>query len=113
MSKDSFVLVESALSCLAALRVFFQTRSDTALEILALRQQLSVLKRERPRPPLDRLDRIFGLPSAVAGSVGPKFSSSSSPKRLSAGIAPDFASTGVGAPGPAEADLRSTKKFAT
>ena len=41
------------------LRVFFQTRSDTALEILALRQQLAVLKRKRPRPQLNRLDRIF------------------------------------------------------
>ena len=53
------MLVESVLSCLAALRGFFQTRSDTALEILALRQQLAVLKRKRPRPQLDRLDRIF------------------------------------------------------
>src|SRR5215471_20427537 len=53
----SFVLVESVLSCLAALRVFFQTRSDTAIEILALRQQLAVLKRKRLRPQLDRLDR--------------------------------------------------------
>ena len=59
MLKDSFVLVESVLSCLAVLRVFFQTRGDTALEILALRQQLAVLKRKRPRPQLDRLDRIF------------------------------------------------------
>ena len=57
----SFVLVESVLSCLAALRVFFQTRSDTALEILALRQQLAVLKRKRPRPQLNRLDRIFWI----------------------------------------------------
>jgi hypothetical protein len=58
------VLVESVLSCLAALRVFFQTRSDTAIEILALRQQLAVLKRKRPRPQLDRLDRIFCVLSA-------------------------------------------------
>jgi transposase InsO family protein len=55
------VLVESVLSCLAALRVFFQTRGDTALELLALRQQLAVLKRKRPRPQLDRLDRIFWI----------------------------------------------------
>jgi hypothetical protein len=59
------VLVESVLSCFAALRAFFQTPGDTALEILALRQQLAVLKRQHPRPQLDRLDRIFfGLPSA-------------------------------------------------
>ena len=51
--------VESILSCLAALRVFIRSRGDTALEILALRQQLAGLKRKRRRPQLDRLDRIF------------------------------------------------------
>jgi hypothetical protein len=59
VKKDTFVDVESILSCLAALRAFLQTRGDTALEILALRQQLAVLKRKRPRPQLNRLDRIF------------------------------------------------------
>jgi hypothetical protein len=38
------------LAVLGALRVFFRSRSDTALEILALRQQVAVLKRQRPRP---------------------------------------------------------------
>ena len=55
------MLVESVLSRLAELGVFFQTRGDTALEILALRQQLAVLKRKRPRHQLDRLDRIFWI----------------------------------------------------
>jgi hypothetical protein len=32
---------------------------DTSLEILALRQQVAVLKRKRPRPSLNRLDRFF------------------------------------------------------
>src|SRR4030095_5798447 len=40
------------LSMLAVLRVFFRSRSDTALEVLALRQQVAVLKRKRPRPVL-------------------------------------------------------------
>jgi len=31
--------------------VFFISRSDTALEVLALRQQLAVLKRKRPGHP--------------------------------------------------------------
>ena len=53
------MLVESILSCLAALRVFFQTRGDTALEILALRQRLAVVRRKRPRPQFDRMDRFF------------------------------------------------------
>jgi hypothetical protein len=53
-----FVL-ECILSFLAAVRVFLRSRSDTALEILALRQQVAVLKRKRPRPPLNRVDRLF------------------------------------------------------
>ena len=43
----------------AIIRVFCQSRSDTALEILALRQQVAVLKRKRPRPALNSLDRLF------------------------------------------------------
>jgi putative transposase len=44
---------------LAAIRVFCRSRVDTSLEILALRQQVAVLKRKRPRPSLNRLDRFF------------------------------------------------------
>jgi putative transposase len=44
---------------IAAARVFFQSRTDTAVEVLALRQQVAVLKRRRPRPPLRLLDRLF------------------------------------------------------
>ena len=40
-------LVWCSLSVLAAIRVFFRSRSDTALEVLALRQQAAVLKRKR------------------------------------------------------------------
>ena len=47
------------LALLAAVRVFFRSRHDTALEILALRQQVAVLKRKRPRPRLNPLDRLF------------------------------------------------------
>ena len=44
---------------LAAIRVFFRGRVDTSLEVLALRQQVAVLKRKRPRPSLNRVDRFF------------------------------------------------------
>ena len=44
---------------LAAFRVFFVSRLDTSLEVLALRQQVALLKRKRPRPSLNRLDRFF------------------------------------------------------
>ena len=52
-------MAEFILSILAAVRVFFRSRQDTALEILALRQQVAALKRKRPRPQLNRLDRFF------------------------------------------------------
>jgi hypothetical protein len=56
--KDGFVL-PIILSFLVAIRVFFRSRSDTALEALALRQRVAVLKRKRPRPKLNCWDRLF------------------------------------------------------
>ena len=50
---------EFILSMLAVVRVFCQSRTNTALEVVALRQQLAVLKRKRPRPVLNSLDRLF------------------------------------------------------
>ncbi len=47
------------LALLSAVRVFFRSRHDTALEILALRQQVAVRKRTRPRPRLSPWDRLF------------------------------------------------------
>jgi hypothetical protein len=47
------------LAFLAGIRIFFQTRVDISLEVLALRQQVAVLKRKRPRPLLNNLDRFF------------------------------------------------------
>ena len=52
-------MLEIILSFLIAIRVFFRSRSDTALEILALRQQVAVLKRKRLRPTLNSVDRLF------------------------------------------------------
>src|SRR5450755_1487571 len=52
-------MVQFPFAILLALRVFFRTRGDAALEILALRQQVAVLKRKRPRPPLYPGDRLF------------------------------------------------------
>ena len=56
--KGEFVR-EFILSVIAVVRIFCQSRSDTALEVLALRQQVAVLKRKRPRPVLNSLDRLF------------------------------------------------------
>jgi len=52
-------MLEFILSLACALRVFSRSRCDVALEVLALRQQLAVLKRKRPRPKLNRSDRLF------------------------------------------------------
>ena len=52
-------MVQVIIAVLSALLVFFRSRSDIALEILALRQQVAVLKRQRPRPPLNSGDRLF------------------------------------------------------
>lgn len=52
-------MLEFIFSTLAVIRVFFRSRTDTALEVVALRHQLAVLKRKRPRPPLRSLDRLF------------------------------------------------------
>jgi hypothetical protein len=46
-------------STLAVVRVFFQSRANTALAVRALRQEVAVLKRKRPRLRLNRLDRLF------------------------------------------------------
>jgi putative transposase len=56
---QGYLVPEFILSTLAVLRVFFRSRADTALELLALRQQVAVLKRKRPRPTLNSLDRFF------------------------------------------------------
>jgi putative transposase len=40
---------------------FFQPRHDLALEVLALRHQLMVLKRQRPRPKLRPSDRLLWI----------------------------------------------------
>jgi hypothetical protein len=47
------------LALLAAVRVFFLSRVEIALEVLVLRQQVAVLKRKRPRSALSRWDRFF------------------------------------------------------
>ena len=41
------------------LRAIFRSREELLIENLALRQQVAALKKERPRPMLDDLDRTF------------------------------------------------------
>ena len=57
------------VSCLG---VFFRSRYNLGLEILALRQQLGVLKRKNPRPRLSVQDRVFWV---LLRRLGPSWSS--------------------------------------
>jgi putative transposase len=52
-------MLQLSSAFLTYLRAFFLSRHDLGLEILALRQQLAVLKRQRPRPHLTHRDRLF------------------------------------------------------
>ena len=54
-------MIEIIGAILAAFTVFFQSRLELSLEVLALRQQVAVLKRKRRRPMLSRLDRLFWI----------------------------------------------------
>ena len=54
-------MVDFVLAMLAGMGAFFRSRSDLALEILALRQQVAVLNRKRPRPSLNSSDRLFWM----------------------------------------------------
>lgn len=58
---------------LSAFRVFFRSRLATSLEVLALRQQVAVLKRKRPQSPLNGLDHFFGPPFGACGRNGRMF----------------------------------------
>jgi len=49
------------IALLGALRAALRTRTDLALENLALRQQLVLLRRRSKRPQFERLDRLFWL----------------------------------------------------
>src|ERR1035441_9539905 len=44
---------------LASIVRLFRTRRNLLLENLALRQQLAVLKRKRPRPRINAFDKLF------------------------------------------------------
>jgi hypothetical protein len=67
--KDRTYTLHSAI--LTCLRGFLRSNHDLSLEILALRQQLAVLKRQHPRPSFRRRDRLFWV---AMGSVWHRWS---------------------------------------
>ena len=52
-------MISSLKGSLAFSSAFFRSRYNLSLEIIALRQQLAVLKRKHPRPRLRIRDRMF------------------------------------------------------
>jgi putative transposase len=56
---EPWAAISLALALLGALRAALRTRTDLALENLALRKQLALLSRRSKRPRFGRLDRAF------------------------------------------------------
>jgi putative transposase len=54
-------MIDFFLGFITCFGAFFRSRYNLGLEILALRQQLGVLKRKTPRPRLRRQDRAFWI----------------------------------------------------
>jgi len=63
---------------LTIVREAFPSRAALHTEIFALRQQVAVLKRQRPRPSLRMVDRVFRVVSRLwpgwCGAVPPIYS---------------------------------------
>ena len=57
---------------LSTVRVFFRSWSDLAIKVLALRQQVAVLKRKQPRLRLNQLDRLFWTTPRAHPPMGDK-----------------------------------------
>ena len=52
-------MIEALFLLLSFLKAGLRIQTELALENLALRQQLAILKRNRARPALQRRDRLF------------------------------------------------------
>jgi putative transposase len=104
-------VLESILSFIAGVTVFFRSRSDTALEVLALRQQVAVLKRKRPRPVLNSLDRLFWTALRHFWSRWADVLVIVKPETVIGWHRAGSVSIGVGDPGHAAADPRSPRRF--
>jgi hypothetical protein len=84
------------IALIAAARVSFQSRTELALEVLALRLQVAVLKRRLPRPPMRPLDRLFWTLLRATWSRWKDFLVIVGPELWSVGIGPDSACIGAG-----------------
>ena len=103
----------SILAFLSVLRVFFRSRSEVALEVLALRQQVGVLKRKRPRVSLNRLDKLFWTRLRRSWPRWAEVLLIVKPETVIGWHRAVSDSTGVGAPGRVADDHRSLRRFAS
>ena len=86
------------LALLGAARAALRTHTDLALENLALRQQLALLRHRSKRPRFGRLDRAFWVWLFGGGQGGARRSTSFAPKPSFVGIGRAFALSGPGSP---------------
>jgi hypothetical protein len=105
-------VLQILLSFLVAIRAFFRSRSDIALEVLALRQQVAVLKRKRPRPRLNSWDRLFWTVLRRCWSRWTDVLVLVKPETVSAGTVPASVYIGAGDPERLVGDRRSPRRFA-
>ena len=82
--------------CARALRAMCRRRADLVIENLALRQQVTALKKERHRPPLDDTDRALWVALRTRGQRGRAAWSSSAQTQSRGGIGIDSDDTGLG-----------------
>src|SRR4030095_12285637 len=96
-SRAQSVVLSVLVAAIGSLRSLVRTRRELALESFALRQQLAILRRARPkRLRLKRTDRIFWAWLSSVGHTGLTPSSSSVPTQWSAATAAPSALSGVG-----------------
>ena len=100
-------MLQIILSFLAAIRVFFR-----GLEVLALRQQVAVLKRKRPRPRMNFVDRRFWTTLRQYWSRWTDVLLLVKPDTVVGWHRAGSGSTGAGDPGRAADDRRSPRRCA-
>ena len=94
-----------------AIRTMCRRRADLVLENLALRQQMTAFKKERPRPPLEDVDRAFWVALRQSCQRRQVVLSSSRPTPLRGGIGIGSGDTGRGFPNAGiRDDLASTPR---
>ena len=100
------------LAFLSWFGAFFRSRLDLGLELVALRQQVGVLKRKNPRPQLSPWDRLFWLGLRRWWSQWASALVIVKPETVVGCIAPASAGTGASFRRIVPADRKSLPSFA-